>query len=193
MTVHVQRPMTPPLAPATVFLDRDGTIIVDKHYLSDPDQVELEQGALEGLRLLGERGHPLVVVSNQSGIGRGKFDLADAHRVNARVDELLRARGVIVRGWYLCPHAPDQPCTCRKPLPGMAHRAAEELGLPLHGSWVVGDKRIDLELADAIGGTGILVTSGHGRKDLAWARAHHRPVFDDLRGVARHILERDAT
>jgi D-glycero-D-manno-heptose 1,7-bisphosphate phosphatase len=172
-----------------VFLDRDGTIIVEKLYLSDPDQVCLESGVIEGLRMLQEKGHPLIVVSNQSGIGRGKFTEADALRVNARIDEVLRRDGIGILAWYLCPHAPDTSCDCRKPLPGMALAASRDWGVRLPGSYVIGDKRIDLEMADAIGGTGILVTSGHGRQDLAWATANARPVFGEMREAAMHVLE----
>ena len=151
----------------TVFLDRDGTIIVERHYLSDPALVELEAGAAEGLKLLQDLGYPLVVVSNQSGIGRGKFALDDAHAVNARVAELLAEHGVTIAGWYMCSHAPDTDCTCRKPLTGMPEQARAELGLSWEGCYVIGDKRIDVELGQAIGGTGMLVTTGHGKEDEA--------------------------
>jgi histidinol-phosphate phosphatase family protein len=172
---------------APVFLDRDGTLIVEKHYLRDPAAVCLERGVAAGLELLAGLGHPLVVVSNQSGIGRGLLETRDAERVNDRVAELLREQGVRIAGWYLCPHAPDTGCDCRKPKSGMALAAARELGLSLAGSYVIGDKRSDLELADAIGGTGILVTTGHGRDSVAWARAEARPVFDDVWGAAEYI------
>jgi D-glycero-D-manno-heptose 1,7-bisphosphate phosphatase len=170
-----------------VFLDRDGTIIVEKHYLSDPALVELETGAAEGLHFLQSLGHPLVVVSNQSGIGRGKFALADAHRVNERVAELLAEHGVRIMAWYMCPHAPQDPCTCRKPLPGMPQAAAAEWNLTLAGSYMVGDKQIDVELGQAIGGTGILVTTGHGQADAPWAHAHEVPVCDNLLDAA-HLI-----
>ena len=174
-----------------VFLDRDGTIIVDKHYLSDPDQVELETGAAEGLAALSAQGFPLVVVSNQSGIGRGLFEEEAAHRVNARIDDMLRPYGVRILAWYLCPHAPGQECRCRKPLPGMALAAAQDWALELRGCYVIGDKRIDLELADAIGGTGILVTTGHGVEDQPWAEASGRLVVGRLEDAAAYILRRE--
>jgi D,D-heptose 1,7-bisphosphate phosphatase len=173
-------------------LDRDGTIIVEKGYLCDPDQVCLEAGVIEGLAKLQGMGHPLLVVSNQSGIGRGKFTEGDAIRVNERVDMLLRQGGITILAWYFCPHAPDVVCACRKPLPGMALAASKDWGIRLAGSYVIGDKRIDLELADAIGGTGILVTSGHGQADLAWARANVRPAFRELREAAQYISTREA-
>ncbi|WP_174296824.1 D-glycero-alpha-D-manno-heptose-1,7-bisphosphate 7-phosphatase [Sphingomonas bacterium] len=167
-----------------VFLDRDGTIIVERDYLSDPAGVALEVGAARGLRALSAAGFRLVVLTNQSGIARGYFDLAAAEAVNRRVADLLAGRGVAIDGWYVCPHAPSDGCGCRKPRPGLAHRAAAELGLALAGSWVVGDKRSDVELADAIGASGILVASGHGAQHVAWARAHGRPVVRDLAEAA---------
>jgi D-glycero-D-manno-heptose 1,7-bisphosphate phosphatase len=182
----------PPSAPP-VFLDRDGTLIVEKEYLSDPGQVRIEQGVAQALKMLQDAGHPLIVVSNQSGVGRGMFMAADVLRVNARVAELLRADGVQVLAWYYCPHAPETACDCRKPLPGMALAASAEWGVTLEGSYVIGDKRSDVEMADAIGGTGILVTSGHGQHDLDWARRQARPVFERLRDAAAYVLACDAS
>ena len=174
----------------TIFLDRDGTIIVEKHYLSDPALVELEAGAAQGLKLLCDMGLTLVVVSNQSGIGRGKFSMETAHAMNARVAELLAEHGVSIAGWYMCPHAPGTDCSCRKPLPGMAHQAHEELGVPLAGCYVIGDKRIDVELGQALGGTGLLVTTGHGLEDAPWAHASQVSVFSNLLGASEHIARR---
>jgi D-glycero-D-manno-heptose 1,7-bisphosphate phosphatase len=174
-----------------VFLDRDGTLIEEKHYLSDPKLVRLEAGVVDGLALLMERRHPLIVLSNQSGIGRGMFLESDAQRVNARLSDMLQVYGIAIMGWYLCPHTPEAQCECRKPLPGMAIAAARDWHLTLPGSYVIGDNQTDLELADAIGATGILVTTGHGREFADRARRETRPVFDDLRGAAEYIGKRD--
>jgi D-glycero-D-manno-heptose 1,7-bisphosphate phosphatase len=171
-----------------VFLDRDGTLIVEKEYLGDPEQVSLEDTVIEGLSMLGRQGHPLLVVSNQSGIGRGKLTNDDAQRVNAKVDSLLRSHGISILAWYLCPHEPAVECICRKPLPGMALAAAREWSLQLQGCFVIGDKRADVELADAIGGTGILLTTGHGRDHLKWATDNARPVFEQFRDAASFIV-----
>jgi histidinol-phosphate phosphatase family protein len=172
-----------------VFLDRDGTLIVEKNYLRDPDQVQLEDTVIEGLTMLQAHGHPLIVVSNQSGIHRGLMTEADAHAVNDRVDSVLREQGIEILGWYICPHGPDSSCACRKPSPGMALQASREWGLNLAGCFVVGDKRVDVELANAIGGRGILLTTGHGRDHAPWARASARPVFGEFRDAARFIVE----
>lgn len=174
-----------------VFLDRDGTLIVEKDYLSDPRQVFLEDGVVDGLALLSGRGHPLIVLSNQSGIGRGMFTEFEAHRVNARVAEILGAQGIEMMAWFMCPHGPEAGCECRKPAPGMALQAAREYHVDLVGSFVIGDKRSDLELADAIGGTGILVTTGHGLSSVEWALTQRRPVFAGLRAAAEYIVGRN--
>lgn len=159
------------------------------NYLSDPARVRLETGAIDGLKLLEQHGYPLVVLSNQSGIGRGMFTDGDARSVNHKVHELLHQQGIDILAWYMCPHAPDEGCDCRKPMPGMAAAASRDLGLPLSGSYVVGDTRADVELADAIGGTGILVTTGHGGEFAEWARAQRRPVVPDLRAAAEYITD----
>lgn len=184
--------MSRPWQRPPVFLDRDGTVIVERVYLHDPDQVCLEEGVAPALKSLQDAGHPLIVVSNQSGIGRGLLSDADAQQVNARVAALLGAEGVQVLAWYYCPHAPEDACACRKPLPGMPLTAAAEWGVPLEGSYVIGDKRSDLELADAIGATGILVTSGHGEGDAPWARSQGRSVFRRMREAAAFVLTREA-
>lgn len=178
-----------PRRPAAL-LDRDGTLIVEKDYLADPDGVELEAGAAAALRTLAKLGLVLVVVSNQSGIGRGYFTRARADAVNARVDELLSAEGVEIAGWYLCPHAPDEACCCRKPLPGLAHAAAAELGLDLQRSFVIGDKPADVGLARAVGATGLLVLTGHGADHRRWAETAGVPVCRDLPEAAAAISER---
>lgn len=179
----------PDILRAAVFLDRDGTIIVDKHYLSDPAGVELEQGALAGLKALADMGYALVVVSNQSGIGRGRFTVSDAEAVNARIADMLAAEGVPVVGWYFCPHVGVDDCACRKPRPGMVDRAVRELGLDPARSFVVGDKPSDVQLADVVGACGILVETGEGATHAAWARIAGYPVCRDLTQVAQFIKD----
>ncbi|MEG6552093.1 HAD-IIIA family hydrolase, partial [Desulfocurvibacter africanus] len=112
-----------------VVLDRDGTIIVDKHYLADPEGVELLPGAVEGLARLAGAGLGLVVATNQSGIGRGYFGEEDLHLVNARLSEVLAEHGVHIERYYFCPHGPEADCACRKPCTGLLDQAARELGL----------------------------------------------------------------
>ena len=140
-----------------VFLDRDGTIVVNKHYLADPDELELLPNAAAGLRELRDLGARLVVVTNQSGVGRGYFDEAALAPMHSRLEELLAAEGIELAGIYACPHFPDAGCDCRKPAPGLYLRAVEELGLELDGSFVVGDGDVDMDAGARIGATAVRI------------------------------------
>jgi len=148
-----------------VFLDRDGTLNREVHYLRAVRDLRLLPGAAEGLRRLGRAGFALVVVTNQSAIARG---LVGARGVDAIHDELRRRlarRGAALDAIYVCPHHPEWTgrCRCRKPAPGLARRAARDLHLDLAASYCVGDSAGDLGLAGAIGVPAVLVLSGHGR------------------------------
>ena len=142
-----------------VFLDRDGTIIRDAHYLSAPAQVELLPGAAGAIRRLNEAGWRTVVVTNQSGIARGRITEAQFDGVTTRLTELLAENGARIDATYMCPHHPDftGPCECRKPGTLLFRRAAWELELDPRRSWYVGDKLRDVIPARELGGTGILV------------------------------------
>ena len=131
-------------------LDRDGTLIEHIHYLCDPDQVRLLPGTVEGLRRLRQGGYSLVMVSNQSGVGRGYFDLGQVEAVNQRMQQLLEPSGTQLDLLLFCPHAPEEGCACRKPQPGMVHQACQQLGTGLEGALVVGDSDCDMELAAAL-------------------------------------------
>lgn len=173
-----------------VFLDRDGTLIEDADYLSDPGGVVLIAGAVEALARLRAAGFALVVVTNQSGIARGLFTEADYRRVSARLDELLAEGGVSLDASVHCPHHPSHsgPCGCRKPASGMLVSAAGALGLDLSRSWIVGDKVTDLEAGAAVGAEGILVRTGYGgtEEDVL---PGGRTVVDSIREAADHIRE----
>ncbi|MBD3258282.1 HAD-IIIA family hydrolase [candidate division GN15 bacterium] len=143
--------------------------MVDKDYLADPDQVELIPGVADSLKLARKAGYKLVIVSNQSGVARGLFDIAAVERVNARLLETLMAQGVQIDGIYYCPYLPDgsvreycRESPLRKPSPGMAEDAALSLGLDLRHSVVIGDKLSDLQLGRVIGGRSMLVRTGYG-------------------------------
>lgn len=139
------------------FLDRDGTIVVDKHYLADPDGLELLPNALDGLRELRDLGARLVVVTNQSGVARGYFPVEAVERTHMRLRELLAQGGIELDGIYVCPHGPDDGCACRKPGSELFERAADDLGLDLNTSFVLGDKDADVEAGRRIGATPVLV------------------------------------
>jgi len=150
---------------AAVFLDRDGTLIEEVGHLGEPERVVVLPGVPKALRRLADEGFALVVVSNQAGIARGLFTEEAVRAVSARAAELLAGEGAPeLDGWYFCPHHPDftGACDCRKPAPGMLRRAAEEHGLELTASWMVGDHPIDAGAARAAGARPILVRTGHG-------------------------------
>lgn len=151
--------MTRP-APA-VFLDRDGTVIYDRDYLGDPAGVELVPGAAAAISRLNAAGIPVVLITNQSGIGRGYFGVPEYEAVQRRLGDLLAEHGARLDAVYYCPHAPDArpPCDCRKPAVGLYQRAARDHGLDLARSWYVGDRVRDLSAATRFGGTGVLVPS----------------------------------
>jgi D-glycero-D-manno-heptose 1,7-bisphosphate phosphatase len=138
------------LRPA-VFLDRDGTLVEDVGYPRDPEAVRLLDGAPEALAALRRAGYALVVVSNQSGIGRGLVSREEADAVHDRFVLELRGRGVELDDVRYCPHAPEDGCTCRKPAAGLLLDSARELGLDLSRSFMVGDKRADVEAGRAAG------------------------------------------
>lgn len=157
--------MSTPRAPRPgVFLDRDGTLIVDRHYLGDPAGVELLPGAGEAVARLNRAGLPALLVTNQSGIGRGMFTEADFRAVQRRLEEALAEHDARLDGVYHCPHAPDlaPPCRCRKPATGLFERAAAEHGVALGASYYVGDRARDVEPALRWGGTALLVGEGAG-------------------------------
>jgi D-glycero-D-manno-heptose 1,7-bisphosphate phosphatase len=145
-----------------ILLDRDGTINVERHYLSDPDQVELIPGVADGLRHLSEMGFGLLVVTNQSAIGRGYFDQSRLDLIHNRLIELLSREGVKLDGIYFCPHTPEDACQCRKPRTALVEAAARDLNFNPEDSFVIGDKPCDIELGQKVGATTILVRTGYG-------------------------------
>jgi D-glycero-D-manno-heptose 1,7-bisphosphate phosphatase len=170
-----------------VVLDRDGTLIVEKHYLADPEGVELIEGAAEALARLAALGLGLVVVTNQSGVGRGFFDLARLAAIHARLEALLGAKGVRLAGIYYCPHHPDEGCECRKPRTGLVERAARELGFDPRRAFVVGDMPSDVDLARALGATSLRVRTGHGMRAAEAGGAGPDHLVDDLPAAAARI------
>ncbi len=172
-----------------MFLDRDGTLILERDYLADPEGVEPIPGALEALATLRSAGFALVIVTNQSGIARGLYGEAEYEAVTTRLLEILEDAGAAVDAVYHCPHHPDLtgPCPCRKPATGMHERAAADLDIDLAASWYVGDKRSDVLPAIALGGRGILVRTGYGREEEP-SVPDGVDVEDDLAAAARRIV-----
>lgn len=169
-----------------VLIDRDGTINVEKHYLSDPDELQLIPGVGPALRRLTQAGYGIAIITNQSGIARGYFNLERLGQIHDRLNAMLAAEGVTVDGIYICPHGPDDDCDCRKPLPGMAEQAMADHGFDPKLSTVIGDKEVDVELGQAIGAATFLVRTGHGEKYAATSKADH--VVADLPAAVAIIL-----
>jgi histidinol-phosphate phosphatase family protein len=170
-----------------VLLDRDGTLIQERHYLSDPDQVELVPGAGEALRRLRAAGLGAIVVTNQSGVARGLFDQARVEAIHARLRALLAAHGATLDAIYACPHAPEEGCACRKPRTGLVERAQREFGLDPRRCFVVGDKACDIELGARLGATTLLVRTGYGAETEAERQPRPDHVVSDLSEAIRVI------
>ena len=154
-----------------IFLDRDGVLIEDGHYLGKADRVRLLPGAAEAVAALNRAGWPVVVVTNQSGVARGLFSYESVAEVHAHVAAQLATFGGRVAAFYFCPHHPEAEvaafraaCDCRKPRPGMLLAAAADLGIDTARSWMVGDRVTDLEAGAAVGARTILVRTGYGSR-----------------------------
>ena len=175
-----------------VFLDRDGVIIENRSdYVKSWEEVRFLPGAFEALRRLGQSEYALVLVTNQSAVGRGIISLSQAMEINQHVITEIETQGGRIDASYLCPHRPDEGCDCRKPVPGMLLRAAEELGLDLTRSYVIGDAASDV---GAAGVCGILVLTGLGKEQVALLKTKGRancPVVADLGAAVDYVLLRD--
>lgn len=170
-----------------VLVDRDGTINVERHYLSDPDRLELLPNAAAGLRRMADMGLGIVVITNQSGLARGYFDEAALTAVHGRLEAVLATKGVRVDAILHCPHGPDDGCACRKPAPGLAEEAARRFGFDPGACFVVGDKAADVEMGRRLGAVTILTTTGYGRDDWQGRRAWPDFVVPDLLAAADMI------
>lgn len=174
-----------------VFLDRDGTLIAEKNYLHRPEDVEIFPGAGAALKKLAAAGFKLFIITNQSGIGRGYFTLAEAEKVNEHLCREFARDGVQFGKIYIAPEAPDQPSRGRKPSPQFLFDARDEFGLNLAESFMVGDKLIDLECGWNAGvKKSILVRTGYGaeleREPVAGLK--DALIVDGLAGAAEGIL-----
>jgi len=175
-----------------VFLDRDGTIAEEVGYLNHASRFRMFPFVAAAIRCLNEAGFPVVVVTNQSGVGRGYFPESLVRSVNEMMKEELAAVGARIDAIHYCPHTSADRCDCRKPRPGLLERAAREHSLDLARSFVVGDRYGDIELARNVRARGILVRTGYGEGELAWhsARWPTQPNFvaEDLSKAADWIL-----
>lgn len=171
-----------------IFFDRDGTLIEERHYLSDPSQVALIAGAAEAVRLARQAGYLAVVLTNQSGVGRGYFTMKDVEAVHRRMMDLFAADGAFFDAIYVCPHAPGDNCPCRKPRAGLVELAARELQIDLPRSWMIGDKAADIELAKNARLRAARVLTGYGQAGAAQAGSLPAIMAKDVLGAVSRIL-----
>ncbi len=183
-------PAVLPSSRPAVFLDRDGTIIEDTHFVNAPEKAVLMPGAAAGIGRLNRAGYAVVVVTNQSGIARGIFTEETYQAIARRVEELLAVEGARLDGQYHCPHLPEVsgPCECRKPGTLLYRQAAEDLSLDLPRSWWIGDRLRDLEASRALGGRGLLVLTGKGPRERDAALEQGYDVVADLAAAAAKVL-----
>ena len=169
-----------------VLLDRDGTLIVDRNYLGDPEGVELLPGAVAGLRRMKALGLGLAIVTNQSGIARGRLTERSVAAVHDRLRAMLAREGIVLDGIYVCPHGPDDDCACRKPRPGLVFSAIRRFQSDAKHVAVIGDIGADVEAAARAGALGILVPTERTRQ----AEIRNAPiVVSDLVAAVRRALE----
>ncbi len=172
-----------------VLLDRDGTINEEVDHVLDPAQLRLIPGAAAALRELRALGLGLVVLTNQSPVGRGWISSAQLDAIHARLSELLEAEGASIDAYYACPHAPEDGCACRKPGTELARRAAAEHGFDPAEAFVVGDHAKDVEMGRRIGARTVFLLTGHGPEELEAARPFADHVAADLAGALPYIRD----
>jgi D-glycero-D-manno-heptose 1,7-bisphosphate phosphatase len=176
-----------------VFLDRDGTINVEKEYLYRAEEFEFIPGAPEAIRLLNQAGLMVVVVTNQSGVARGFYTEDDVEALHRHISSELARFGAHVDAWLYCPHHPAGrgsyalPCDCRKPLPGMLKDAARRYDIDLQSSTMIGDKLADIEAGQAAGCRTILVRTGYGTEEEQYVTPQ-TTVSDDLLSAVEQLL-----
>lgn len=149
-----------------VFIDRDGTINVDVHYLDDPDKFQMYPGVDEGIKKLKENGFKIIVITNQSGIARGYFTEKQLSDIHERMKKEFQAFDVILDGIYYCPHHPDYNCNCRKPRTGLFEKAIDEHNIDVKKSYTIGDKSLDINAGKKIGTVTILIPELHIRDEI---------------------------
>ena len=185
-----------------VFLDRDGTVADEVGYVNHASRIRLLSGSAEAVKRIREAGFLAVVVTNQAGVARDYFEEFVVHQANRRLVELLEREGAALDGIYYCPHHPRegappyrQDCQCRKPRPGMLLQAAEDLGIDLTRSYMVGDGLVDVGAARAAGVLPVMVLTGYGRGHLEHRRSRWtvepEHIAEDLSAAVDWILGRE--
>lgn len=172
-----------------VILDRDGTINIDSDdFIKSPEEWRPLPDSLDAIALLSRHGFKIVVISNQSGVARGLFDLATLEAIHAKMKRMVQEAGGEIEAIYYCPHGPDDACACRKPKAGLVWRFAEDYRADLGQIFAVGDSFRDLQAAESAGAKPILVKTGKGEQTLKKHPELNCPVFDNLYDAANFIV-----
>ena len=185
--------MVPTRAVRLIILDRDGVVNYDsEHYIKSPDEWRPVPGSLEAIARLNHAGYRVVVATNQSGIGRGLFDMAMLNAIHEKMHKALSHAGARLDAIFFCPHTADSNCECRKPKPGMLREIGIRFGVDMSGVPCVGDGLRDLLAADAVGGQPMLVLTGKGEKTLReGSMPKNTVIFPDLAFAAAAMLAND--
>jgi len=185
-----------------VFLDRDGTVTEEIGYVNDPRRLRLIPSSAEAIALLNAKGIPAILATNQAGVARGYFKHEMIGACHERLEVMLAALGAKLDGIFYCPHHPSvgeppyrQECDCRKPKPGMLLKAAEQFGINLQASYVIGDKASDLEVAKVVGAHPLLVRTGYGEGEIGlfsgnW-KVEPEGIFLNLFEAVNYIIEKE--
>ncbi len=177
-----------------IILDRDGVINEDSDaYIKSPDEWIPIPGSLEAIARLNRAGYTVLVATNQSGVGRGYYDLQTLAAIHGKMNRLVNDAGGWIEEIFFCPHTPDDHCDCRKPKPGLLQQIQEQFNTDLHDVPAIGDSMRDLEAAAAVGARPILVLSGKGKKTLQQLDGDPAvPVYDDLAQAVDEIIKENA-
>jgi len=179
-----------------VFLDRDGTLNVEKDYLHRIEDFEFIPGAPEAIKKLKDAGFLVIVITNQSGVGRGYYTLQDVDRLHEHIQKKLSEAGTAIDAFYVCPHHPTEgvseykkDCDCRKGKPGMLLQAAQDFNIDLSRSYMVGDKEADIEAGEKAGCRSIMVLTGYGEEAAKHMTTNSVLLYEDIRQAAEYILQ----
>jgi len=185
-----------------VFLDRDGTVNAEVHYLSSPDKLQLIPRTISAIRELNDLGVRVFIITNQSGVARGIFPESAVSVVHEALRDMLKEENAVVDDFFYCPHLPgvadaryNRDCECRKPKPGMLHQAREKYAIDLHRSYVIGDRCIDVAAGKAAGTGTVMVSTGYGAKEIDECRSSPDffavDLYDGVQYVKQKILSQE--
>lgn len=177
------------MSQAYVLLDRDGVINYDSDdYIKTPEEWKPIPGSLEAIALFNKNGYKVIVITNQSGIGRGFYTESTLTEMHKKMHYLTREKGGEINAIYVCPHPPDDQCQCRKPNPGLLIRFAKEKNTSLTDCYFIGDKLADIQAAEAAEAKPILVKTGKGQNTIKNNPKINHPIFDNLYDAAKFII-----